>query len=110
MPKKKQNKAAHSADECPNCAAMKRAMVAQAKAFAPRGAKGNAIDEKEAAVFLGYSVKKMQKMRQDGTGPAYIKDGRLIRYLPVDLRKYQRQHRVTSNSQADVRKSRRQKK
>ena len=109
MTKKKQSKSTHDADGCPNCAEMKRALVAQAKAFAPRGTRERTLNEQEAAAFLGCSTKKMQKMRQDGTGPAYLKDGRQIGYIPQDLRNYRRSCRVNSTSQADVRKGKKQK-
>lgn len=43
----------------------------------------------EAAEFLGVSKSWLEHRRCDGTGPAYDKYGRLVRYRPEKLREYQ---------------------
>ena len=40
----------------------------------------------EAAEVLGYSDQTLKQWRSQGRGPAYIKDGNQIRYLPADLK------------------------
>ncbi len=45
------------------------------------------INEKEASAFLGLSDRAMQKMRQAGGGPRYIRiSSRCLRYRRVNLR------------------------
>ncbi len=45
------------------------------------------IDEKAAAAFWGVSERKMQKDRQTGGGPRYIRlSARCIRYRRINLR------------------------
>ena len=38
------------------------------------------ISEDEVATTLGVSIRKLQRMRTDGEGPAYVKIGRHVRY------------------------------
>lgn len=45
-------------------------------------------NEKQAAKYLGISVKWMQQARCYGRGPKYIKIGRSIRYNVADLDAY----------------------
>lgn len=45
-------------------------------------------NEKQAAKFLGMSVKWMQQARCYGRGPKYIKIGRSVRYNVADLEAY----------------------
>lgn len=45
------------------------------------------INEETAAAFRGVTVRKMQKDRQTGDGPKYVRlSSRCIRYRRVDLR------------------------
>ena len=45
------------------------------------------ISEKAAAVFYGVTVRTMQKLRQGGNGPKYIRlPSRCIRYRRIDLK------------------------
>lgn len=46
------------------------------------------VNEKEAAKYLGMSVKWMQQCRCYGRGPKYIKIGRSVRYNVADLDAY----------------------
>lgn len=45
-------------------------------------------NEKQAAKYLGMSVKWMQQARCYGRGPKYIKIGRSVRYNVADLDAY----------------------
>ena len=45
------------------------------------------IDEKEAASFLGLTDRTLQKYRQQGGGPEFVKvSGRCVRYRRIDLK------------------------
>lgn len=58
------------------------------------------LDTKNAAQFLGLSVKTMAMMRSAGTGPKFIKRGRIFYFLP-DLEAWMaEQPRVRSTAQA----------
>lgn len=55
-------------------------------------ASGNSIDylrepltESEAAVRLGLKVATLRAWRHQGRGPAFVRLGRAIRYLPDDI-------------------------
>lgn len=39
----------------------------------------------QAAAYISMSVSWLSKTRLDGTGPAYLKIGGAVRYLPSDL-------------------------
>lgn len=54
----------------------------------------HAVDEREAAKIVDYTPAAMRLWRREGRGPAFIRVGRSIRYLPSDLRDWQRAHRV----------------
>jgi predicted DNA-binding transcriptional regulator AlpA len=43
------------------------------------------LTEREAAKFLGYSQKALQKWRCEGGGPAFVRARRSIRYRRRDL-------------------------
>lgn len=46
----------------------------------------NALNEREAAKYLGLSASVLRLWRADGTGPVYFRAGsKLIRYLRRDL-------------------------
>ena len=46
------------------------------------------VDERQAALITGFSVKGLQQRRWLGKPPTYLKIGRLIRYRISDLEKY----------------------
>jgi len=46
------------------------------------------LDTKGAANFLRLHPQTLWKMRRDGTGPAYIRFGRSVRYVREDLITY----------------------
>ena len=59
------------------------------------------IDEEAAAAFRGVTVRKMQKDRQTGDGPKFIRlSSRCIRYRRVDLRADAESRMRTSTSDA----------
>lgn len=43
------------------------------------------LHQKEAAHILGLSVRTLERHRLAGTGPRYVRLGRLVRYRPQDL-------------------------
>jgi len=51
-------------------------------------------------LWPGMTVRKLQRFRDQGTGPAYIKVGRTITYRESDLRDYWTAHRVTTREQS----------
>lgn len=57
------------------------------------------INEKEAAVFLGYTVRALQNWRLRGGGPKFIKvSARSIRYSRRDLYTWIKERTVSSTS------------
>jgi len=66
-----------------------------------------AINEAQAAEFLGVSVRTLQAWRVRGGGPPYTKIGRAVRYQRRALIQFQQDHTVTSTSEADARKGER---
>jgi predicted DNA-binding transcriptional regulator AlpA len=46
------------------------------------------FDQKQAAHFLGLSVRTLERHRVAGTGPRYARLGRLIRYRENDLKEW----------------------
>lgn len=57
-------------------------------------APAGALDERDSSRYIGYRPPTLRKWRRENTGPAYIKVGRSIRYLIVDLDVWLDQHRV----------------
>ena len=47
-----------------------------------------AVNERDAAAMLGWSVKTLQARRYRGEPPRYYKVGRSVRYLVSDLQAY----------------------
>jgi predicted DNA-binding transcriptional regulator AlpA len=47
-----------------------------------------ALDERQASAQYGMSIAWFQRKRWDGTGPAFYKVGRAIRYPRTALEKY----------------------
>ena len=59
------------------------------------------INEAAAAAFLGLTIRKMQKDRQTGNGPQYIRiSSRCIRYRRIDLRAHAEAQICTSTAEA----------
>lgn len=57
------------------------------------------IDEREAAAFLGFTVRCLQGWRHRGGGPRYIKiNARNVRYRRGDLRQFVEKRLRTSTS------------
>ncbi len=46
------------------------------------------VDERQAAVITGFSVKGLQQRRWLGKPPTYLKVGRLVRYRVSDLEQF----------------------
>ena len=57
------------------------------------------LDVKNAAAYIGFSEKTLAMMRCDGTGPRYVKRGRVF-YFMEDLDAWLQEGRVTSTAQA----------
>ena len=62
------------------------------------------VTEAEAAVRLGLKVATLRAWRNQGRGPAYVRLGRAIRYLPTDLDEFlqSNRHRPRAGQGADV--------
>ena len=55
-------------------------------ARAARARKGTPfLNTEQAAFYLGLSARKLQMMRRDGTGPAFRRHSRYVRYHIDDL-------------------------
>ena len=52
------------------------------------------------SVWPGMTVRKLQRMRDEGRGPAYSKSGRTITYAESDITGYINAHRVTTKEQS----------
>jgi predicted DNA-binding transcriptional regulator AlpA len=61
-----------------------------------------AVNENQAAEFLGVSVRTLQAWRVRGGGPRYCKIGRAVRYQRRELVSYQQAHTVSSTSEATM--------
>jgi excisionase family DNA binding protein len=57
-------------------------------------------DTQSAATLLGVSASSLEKWRVHGTGPAYRKHGRSVRYLRADLDAWSARQARTSTSEA----------
>ena len=60
------------------------------------------LTEKEAAQFLGVSVRTLQNWRRKGIGPKWYKVGRLVRYARADLYDFLRYARRRSTSDPGI--------
>lgn len=59
------------------------------------------IDEKEAALYIGYTVRALQNWRLRGGGPKFVKvSARSIRYRRSDLNMWIESKLVSSTSEA----------
>lgn len=61
------------------------------------------FDTSEAAEYLKMSASSLNKMRVYGTGPAFCRAGRLVRYRRGDLNDWIIARRTNSTSEADMR-------
>ena len=60
------------------------------------------IPEKPAGVFLDVTTRKMQKWRQDGNGPPYIRlSARCVKYTRARLKRYADERLRTSTALQD---------
>lgn len=59
-----------------------------------RNLAGTSLTSREAAAFLAASVKTLDLWRREGRGPAFIRQGRSIRYRLADLIAFQESHKV----------------
>jgi hypothetical protein len=64
-----------------------------------------ALNENQAAQFLGVSVRTLQAWRVRGGGPRYCKIGRAVRYQRRALVSFQEEHTVSSTTEADARET-----
>jgi predicted DNA-binding transcriptional regulator AlpA len=55
----------------------------------------DALNDREAAAFLGLSKHTLRKYRMQGTGPIYYKIGGRVVYTVDDLRAYRETGRVS---------------
>jgi hypothetical protein len=59
---------------------------------------GEPLTEATAAVRLGLKVATLRAWRHQGRGPAYVRLGRAIRYLPEDIGDFLRANRYGPDS------------
>ena len=57
------------------------------------------LSETEAAPLIGVAVGTLQNWRVSGTGPKFIRVGRLVRYDPADVEAWRAERRVGSTSE-----------
>lgn len=64
-----------------------------------------AINEAQAAEFLGVSVRTLQAWRVRGGGPPFAKISRSVRYQRRVLVEFLQQHTVSSTTEVDAREA-----
>jgi predicted DNA-binding transcriptional regulator AlpA len=64
------------------------------------------LNQKQAARILGLSVRTLERYRITGTGPRYVRLGRLIRYRPNDLKEWIERNLRNSTSEMSWRRYR----
>jgi predicted DNA-binding transcriptional regulator AlpA len=57
------------------------------------------VNQKIAAQLLGISVRTLERYRVVGSGPRYVRLGRLIRYRQVDIEDFVKSNLCTSTSE-----------
>jgi predicted DNA-binding transcriptional regulator AlpA len=58
------------------------------------------LDQRRTAKVLGLSVRTLERHRVAGTGPRFVRLGRLVRYRAVDLADWVNGHLRFSTSEA----------
>ena len=58
------------------------------------------LTQREAAAQLRLSARTLERLRVSGTGPAYVKTGRLVRYREQDIEEFVASRLVNSTSEA----------
>jgi DNA-binding transcriptional MerR regulator len=58
------------------------------------------LTKQEVAKILGVSDRKLQRDRNSGSGPRFVKNGRKIGYRPDDLRAFLEANTFTSTAEA----------
>lgn len=61
--------------------------------------RANALSESELARRANVSIAALRKWRREGTGPRFLKLGRLVRYLAQDVDRWLEAHAVVSGRQ-----------
>lgn len=51
-------------------------------------------------VWPGMTLRRLQRMRDEGRGPAYSKSGRTITYAESDITAFIKAHRITTREQS----------
>jgi hypothetical protein len=64
-----------------------------------------ALNETQAAEFLGVSVRTLQAWRVRGGGPRYCKIGRAVRYQRKILIAFQEERTISSTTEADAKRA-----
>lgn len=78
-------------------------MTQEPKTQVPEDYWDQLIDERKAAMFLGYSVRALQNWRVRGGGPQFVKvSSRSVRYRRCDLRDWADSRLRSSTSQKDA--------
>jgi predicted DNA-binding transcriptional regulator AlpA len=57
------------------------------------------LDQKRVASLLGISTRTLERYRVSGTGPRYVKLGKLVRYLKTDIDAWIQQNLSGSTSE-----------
>ena len=61
------------------------------------------LSQKAVAQRLRTSERSLERMRATGTGPRFVKIGRLVRYTECDLEEWITRRTVNSTSEAEAR-------
>jgi predicted DNA-binding transcriptional regulator AlpA len=56
------------------------------------------IDTKALGILTGFSPRTLERKRVSGTGPAYVKVGKAVRYRPEDVQAWIANHLIASTS------------
>lgn len=62
----------------------------------------NALNEKDAAKFLGFAVQSLRNRRCQRLRPPYVKLGSRVVYLPSDLADFLKEHRIDPEARGEV--------
>lgn len=61
-----------------------------------------ALTESEAARQLGISISGLRKWRRNGSGPKFVRLGRLVRYRANDVKAFLDRHTVEPEAHVEV--------